>query len=89
MSLGIRVAVGYARTSGAINPEASIPTQKTQIEEYCQRNGIILREIFVDACKSGTTVVGRTAYYEMNRLIERERIDCMLVTYLDRLSRDS
>ena len=89
MSLGIRVAVGYARTSGAINPEASIPNQKFQIEEYCKRNGMILREIFVDECKSGTTVVGRTAYYEMNRLIERERIDCMLVTYLDRLSRDS
>ncbi|SOB90551.1 DNA invertase Pin-like site-specific DNA recombinase [Ureibacillus xyleni] len=86
---GIRIAVGYARTSGIINPKSSIPTQMETIKKYCQKNNIILKHIFVDECKTGTKVEGRNQYQEMKKLIKTEQIDMVIVAFSDRLARDS
>lgn len=84
-----KVAVGYARTSGEINPKTSIPNQIHVIEEYCKEHKIFLKKIYVDECKTGTQVQGRDQYIQMIDTLEAEKVDLVIVSNFDRLSRKS
>jgi site-specific DNA recombinase len=85
----IRIAVGYARTSGIVNPKTSIPTQVDTIKKYCEKHSIILKHIFIDECKTGTKVEGRDQYQHLKKLIKNDQIDMVIVAFSDRLARDS
>jgi site-specific DNA recombinase len=85
----IRIAVGYARTSGIVNPKTSIPTQVDTIKKYCEKHSIILKHIFIDECKTGTKVEGRDQYQQLKKLIKNDQVDMVIVAFSDRLARDS
>ncbi|MFB6467395.1 recombinase family protein [Cytobacillus sp. Hz8] len=87
--MDFKIAVGYARTSGEINPKTSIPNQINAIKEYCQNHQIILRKIYMDECKTGTRVEGRDGYLEMKHALEKENINTVVVSNYDRFGRDS
>lgn len=86
----VRVAVGYARSSGSVNPASSIPNQILSIKEYCEKRNIHLKEIYVDERKTGTKVNGRNQYkLLMKQLKYQSEIELVLVAFLDRLGRES
>ena len=60
----------YYRDSGGESQEQSVSQQKTEIEAYCQRHGLILAHIFADVAKSGGSVVGRDSFLDMIDLSE-------------------
>ncbi|UHA60642.1 recombinase family protein [Metabacillus litoralis] len=85
-----RVAVGYARSSGSVNPASSIPNQILSMEEYCEKQNIYLKEIYVDERKTGTKVDGRNEYkLLMKQLQYQSDIELVLVAFFDRLGRES
>lgn len=90
-SIIIKIAVGYVRTSGIINPDTSIESQIFLIKEYCDKNGIILKEIFVDERKSATTTKGRFEYKKLKKLIQSDDgiINTVIVTFADRIGREA
>ena len=84
-----KVVVGYVRTSGESNPKTSIPNQIDVINEYCNKNSLIIKYIFKDIKKSGMYTEGREDYQKLKDLIKNKKIDAVVVPYSDRLSRDS
>lgn len=86
----MKVAVGYVRTSGKINPKSSIPNQIKLIQGYCERYQLYLKNIYTDDCKTGTKVEGRTQYQRLKAHISDQKdIDLILVAYADRLGREA
>lgn len=86
----IKVGVGYARTSGKINPKSSILNQVQAIQSYCDKHKIFLKHIYIDDCKSGTKVEGRLEYQLLKEdLKSQSDIDMVLVAFADRLGRES
>ncbi|MDV2886376.1 recombinase family protein [Alkalihalophilus pseudofirmus] len=86
----IKVAVGYVRSSGRVNPKSSIPNQIKSIKRYCEENEVFLREIYIDECKSGTKIHGRIAYHKLKEdLRVFKDIEMVLVAFADRLGRES
>jgi len=83
-----KIAAGYVRTSGKINPKHSIENQKNRINEYCEDNGIILRDILIDDSKTGTQTTGRDAYFKLKELVEKDLINLVIVTFFDRAARE-
>lgn len=87
--MNFKIAVGYARTSGEINPKTSIPNQINAIEEFSRDHQVFLRKIYVDECKTGTKVEGRDQYAQMTQLLDEEDINMVIVSNFDRFSRNS
>nr|WP_290369695.1 recombinase family protein [Peribacillus simplex] len=83
------MGVGYARTSSPSNPKESIPNQINTITNYCEENGIILLDIFVDEAKTGTRVENRDEYIRFKETIQTQPIDIVLVSFSNRLGRES
>jgi site-specific DNA recombinase len=85
----IKTAVGYVRTSGLINPKASIPNQMRLIEEYCKKENFVLKRFYIDEAISGTSIQERYAYQELRReLINGQKVDCVLSSFSNRLGRE-
>lgn len=89
MSNSSLTAVGYARTSGDINPEASIPTQIEIIRKYCEQNNILLKQVLVDEKKSGMSTDKRFEYQKLKEIILQGSVDVVVVAFSDRLTRES
>jgi site-specific DNA recombinase len=85
----MRNAVGYARTSSKLNPKASIPNQCKLINEYCEKNDIFLKEVYIDEAKTATKVEGRTGYMKLKSDLENGDIDIVIVSFFDRLAREA
>lgn len=85
-----KVAVGYARSSGKVNPKSSIPNQIDIIRKYSEDKNIILQDIFIDECKTGTKVDGRTSYQLLKDFLkDHDEVDILLVAFFDRLGREA
>ena len=85
----VKNAVGYARTSSNINPKASIPNQCRLINEYCEKNGILLKDIYIDESKTATKVEGRLGYIQLKSDLQNGDIDLVIVSFFDRLAREA
>lgn len=79
-------AVAYARFSSDMQREESIDAQFRAIEEYCNRENIILVGKFYDEGMSGTND-NRPQFQEMIKFAKSGIIDCVIVHKLDRFSR--
>ncbi|MFJ7676767.1 recombinase family protein [Peribacillus sp. NPDC097198] len=77
----------YCRTSGKINGEESIPNQKFILKEYSNQEGYNIRGYIVDEAKSAFSNQRREGYEELMRLIDNKKVDCVLVTFFNRLAR--
>lgn len=87
--LYMKVAIGYARTSGIVNPKTSIPNQIREIKKYCEQNHILLKYILVDEAESGRFTENRDQYKKLKRIVKSEHIDLVIVSFADRFARNS
>jgi len=80
-------AIGYVRVSTSSQDEQN---QIKAIREYCKQNKIELIEIFKDRGVSGLKkFVDREGGKKLVEFTEKNKIDVVIVTALDRIARDS
>ncbi|MDR4936054.1 recombinase family protein [Rossellomorea marisflavi] len=84
-------ALGYIRVSTDIQVEegSSLITQREEIATYCRDHSIDLVTVYEDAGISGAKLFERAGLMELIDRLEREHIDFLLVSKMDRLSRDA
>lgn len=81
------LAVGYVRLSDASERSSSIPSQKKRVEEYCERYGLDLLEIFVDDGKSGWTF-DRPGFIQLESFCKKNTsVKYLIIPHFDRFSR--
>jgi len=81
-------AVGYVRVSTE-EQASSIESQKTLIEQFCKLKGFELVRIFEDIGISGATpLIYRPGFVSLLEFCERENIRIIVVTQMDRLTRN-
>ncbi|WP_246578369.1 recombinase family protein [Clostridium frigoris] len=86
MVLTLNAAV-YARYSSDNQREESIHAQIRAINEYADKEGIIITKIYTDEAKSATTD-NRPKFLEMITDSEFGLFDVIIIHKLDRFSRD-
>lgn len=80
-------AIGYVRVSTSSQDEQN---QIKAIREYCKQNKIELIEIFKDRGVSGLKkFIDREGGKKLVEFTEKNKIDVVIVTALDRIARDS
>ncbi|QDT76024.1 recombinase family protein [Lacipirellula limnantheis] len=82
-------AVGYCRTSGeAQRDNTSIPNQKQSIERFAGYQNWKFLKHYVDECKSGSKIAGRTDFQKMMRDAATGKFDILVVYDITRFGRD-
>jgi site-specific DNA recombinase len=81
------IAVAYARYSSDNQRDASIDAQLRAIQDYAQKNNIIVIREYIDRAKSGTTDQ-RPEFLKMIDDSKERAFEVVLVHKLDRFSRD-
>lgn len=80
-------AYGYVRS--ATGEQSHLQLQTIQIEDYCKTNNFKLVRTFVDSAKSGLNVSQNSSLIEMlANCRKKNKIDAVLVTNVDRISRN-
>lgn len=85
-----KIAFAYLRLSkeeAAGGESASIANQRMVIQDYCERNNILLARAFADDGWSGGNF-DRPAFQEMIALLEQGKADIVITKDLSRLGRD-
>jgi len=59
--------VAYLRDSGGDDQDLSIPQQLSHIQAWCADHGFILAQAYTDEARTGSTTIGRTAFFDMLR----------------------
>lgn len=78
---------GYVRS--AIGETSNIQLQTIRITDYCKTNDLKLIDVFIDPAKSGLEPFKNNALDEMlSRCRKKDKIDAIVITSLDRLSRN-
>lgn len=86
---------GYARLSKAdrgkteTDQRASVRLQREAIARYCEFHGLDLGEVYEDFGITGSDEGCRPAYMEMRAALDAGEHDAVVVTRLDRLSREA
>ena len=82
-------AVGYIRvsTEQQVEKKNSLEAQKDNIREYCEKKNWKLVDIYTDGGLSGGTS-DRPAYQQMLEDLKNDKFDAVIVTKIDRLSRN-
>jgi DNA invertase Pin-like site-specific DNA recombinase len=75
-------AVGYLRCS-TDKQDQSIPDQRKAIQEYAEKNGLIISEWFADEGRSGTGTEKRDEFNRMIKLIEKGENDFNYILVYD------
>ena len=60
----------YLRDSGGSAQELSVQQQRDELQQYVDRHGLVIRHIFADVAKSGTSTVGREAFGDMLDMVK-------------------
>jgi len=80
-------AYGYVRS--ATGETSHLQLQTMRITDYCKANNFKLVRTFVDPAKSGLKTYQNSALLEMlARCRKKDKIDAVLVTNIDRISRN-
>ena len=85
-----RIAFAYLRLSNeeaAEGESSSIKNQRVIIQDYCERNEILLVRVFIDDGWSGGNF-DRPAFQEMIALLEQGKANIVITKDLSRLGRD-
>lgn len=81
-------AYGYIRS--ATGETSHLQLQEIRLADYCKSNNLRLTDVFVDSHKSGSNAFQNNSLDEMlSRCRKKDKIDEIVVTDWDRLSRDS
>lgn len=81
----MRTAIGYGRFSSDLQREESITAQKRAIDEYCEKNEIVLVDFYTDEGISGMTDE-RPGFQAM--IAAAHEVDHVIVHKLDRFARN-
>lgn len=80
-------AYGYVRS--ATGETSHLQLQTLRIADYCKDNNFKLVRTFIDSAKSGLKTLQNSALIEMlARCRKKDKIDAVLVTDIDRISRN-
>ena len=82
-----KIAVAYARYSSDMQRQESIDAQIRAIKEYCKKNQILLKRIYVDEAMSATTDQ-RHNFLQMIHDSGQRDFNLCIVHKLDRFSRN-
>jgi site-specific DNA recombinase len=77
----------YARYSSDKQTEDTIHVQVDKCKAFCEQEGIIVREEFVDRGKSGTSEAGRDAYQQMLEKARQGFFEVIVAYKFDRFGR--
>src|SRR5665811_1131127 len=77
----------YARFSTEMQRDESIDAQVRAVQEYANRNDIVIVDQYVDRAKSATTD-NRPAFQQMIADAAKNKFEVVLVHKLDRFSRN-
>lgn len=77
----------YLRTSGEVNPDHSIQTQKRLVDRYAKKHGLEIVEYLIDEKKTGLNQ-NREGFQKLLTLIEKDLVEVILVPYFDRIGRN-
>ena len=80
----------YLRDSGGSAQELSVKQQQDEAERFAAQYGLIIRHIFADIARTGTTTVGRDAFNDMIDMVEdvELRPDGLLLWNFARFARE-
>jgi site-specific DNA recombinase len=80
---------GYIRVSTTKQAEegVSLPAQEKAIRDYAKSKGWGVHRIYTDDGKSGGSIEGRPAFQKMLEAVDEGKVEAIVVTRLDRLSR--
>ena len=83
-------AVIYARFSSDKQDEASIDAQVRACQEYAERKGLTILDVYTDEAISGkgSKTVSRMAYQQMLRDVDKGLLDVILIHKYDRVARN-
>jgi len=84
----MRTALGYIRISKEEESSISLDYQRSEIEKYCQREGLQLVAIESDEGLSGKSIEARPAVQRVLHAVETQAVDTVVVFKSDRMSRD-
>lgn len=80
-----RLVCLYSRVSTS-KQKKDLQNQTDLLKSYCFSNGIIINKVFEDIA-SGISFEKRTAFFELLDLIIQNKVEKVVITYKDRLSR--
>jgi len=80
----------YLRDSGGSAQELSVKQQQDEVERFAAQYGLIIRHIFADVARTGTTTVGRDAFNDMIDMVEDAELrpDGLLLWNFARFARE-
>jgi len=80
----------YLRDSGGSAQELSVKQQQDEVERFSAQYGLIIRHIFADVARTGTTTVGRDAFNDMIDMVEDAELrpDGLLLWNFARFARE-
>ena len=84
----MRRAVIYARFSSDKQTERSIDDQVALCRAYCEREGLLVGEVYDDRAISGASTVNRIGLLRLMRDAGAGKFDVVIAEALDRISRD-
>ena len=86
----VRLTALYGRYSSHNQDDGfSIEYQRSETNDYAERNGIYIDVEYIDEAKTGTKVAGREKFYELIRAAKEGKIDTIIVYKLNRMFRNS
>jgi DNA invertase Pin-like site-specific DNA recombinase len=77
----------FSKDEGQIGDSSSIQTQKCMLEDYCQNNGFLVHDFYVDDGFSGLNF-NRLSFERMLNDIDQGKINMVITKDLSRLGRD-
>lgn len=81
--------VAYIRDSGGAKQDLSVIQQEQVIRQWADENGMNVVRFFIDAARSGASVIKRESFLEMIGWLERgQDVAAVVVWSLSRFSRD-
>jgi site-specific DNA recombinase len=83
-----RRAVVYARFSSDKQSERSIDDQVALCRAYCEREGLLVSEVYDDRAISGASTANRIGWLRLMRDASAGKFDVVIAEALDRISRD-
>ena len=83
------LAYGYCRYSSDLQTEASIEQQKSEIEEYANKNDIKIIDYYTDEATSGKKSTRENFQNMINDACKKKKVQAVLVWKTDRFARNT
>ena len=80
----------YVRYSSVMQDDGfSVEYQLKEIEDYCQRNNMILTKTHIDQAQTAKQVAGRESFFDLLNCIVNNEVDVVIVYKMNRMFRNA